>query len=239
MIIAGLAGYGSYQVQTADLIYTILNSYDKKTSFLDCKSLEEFSTSKLKAYINEIGKNGTDYLILKIDLSDFDPELFEYLQEYLQFDIILYNNETDKFLDFDASAYMESIEKLMPFLSEKGIVIINEDFKEAWLPVDNFEYQIVTYGFNLKAGVTTSSISDTLFGSELMFYQQQTIRTINGKIITPQEYRVYIEKKIMDIYIILGAVTFAIVSGVDPSRNLSIIMPYEAMNVNIASNNEC
>ena len=214
MIITGLTGYGDSHIQTVNLIYTILNSYNIKVSILDCRSLKEVNT--LRSYIHEIKKNRSDFLILKIDPNNFELGLLD----YFQLDIILHNNETDPIYEWDVHDYSENLGKLLPSLNEKGTIILNEDFIIESSFIKNLKYSTVTYGFNSKAEVTTSSISDTLFGKEFIFYQQKIIKAIDGRIINPQEYRINIDKINMNIYTIFGAITFALVCGIDLSYNL-------------------
>ncbi len=214
MIITGLTGYGNILVQTANLVYSILNSYNKKVSILDCKSLKNVRT--LKSYIQEIQKNYSDFLVLKIDSKNYDKKLLE----HVQFDIILHNCETDPLHVGDIYDYNEIVKEMLPYLSREGTAILNADYILDPSYYKDIKYLIVTYGFNSKADITTSSISDTLFGREFIFYQQKRIRTTEGIYISPQEYRINIDKTNMDIYAILGAFSFVLVSGVNLNSNL-------------------
>ena len=209
MIIAGLTGYGVDLTQTANLIYTILNSHNKKVSVLDYKNLKDVKT--LKSYIQEIRKNCSDFLIIKIDYS---KNLEHELLKYIQFDIILHNNGTDPVCEWNIYDYNEIIEKLLPFLSIKGTVILNGDFLIEPLYIRDPELLVITYGFNSRAELTTSSVSDTLFGREFIFYQQKSIRTIDGRYICPQEYRINTDKTNVDVYTILGSVAFSLIGGI-------------------------
>lgn len=224
MVIAGLTGYGDTVAQTANLIYAILNSYNKKVSILDCKDLKDVKT--LKSYIQEIKRNYSDFLILKLDINSLEQELLG----YIQFDIILYNNETDPMWDWKLYDYNKTIEKVLPFLSDKCTVILNEDFLSESSTIKNLGCLTVTYGFNSNAEVTTSSISDTLFGREFIFYQQKTIETVTGKYVYPQEYRINTSIINADIYVVLSVVTFLLVSGVELKHNIPVSAVYGSSN---------
>jgi len=222
MMIAGLIGREEYETQAANLINIILASHDKKTSIINCKSLFELGNDKIKKYINEIRNNGTDILILKIDINNINFGIFD----FFQLDIILYilHDYKEEIL----SQYKQQIKKMLSLLNEKGIVIINEDFKGNPLflnDLKNLKFDTVTYGFNSKANITTSSVGDTMFDKGFMFYQQKTVKAINGKVITPQEYRINVGEEKVDIYGALGAVAFAIASGIE--LNLSDYYPVE------------
>jgi hypothetical protein len=206
MTIAGIIGREQNQATAANLINNMLISYNKKTSIVSLRNLIELGRNKMKNYIQEVKKNGTEILILKIDINDINSEVSNYLQQDLKFNIILY---------IDVSpAYKKQIESLLPLLVENGIIIVNEDYIDDLVSLKELGFGTVTYGFNSKASITTSSIDDTIFGKEFMLYQQKTVRSINGNTISPQEYRIDVGKEI-DVYGALGAVAFAIASGVE------------------------
>ncbi|HHY23235.1 MAG TPA: glutamate ligase [Clostridiaceae bacterium] len=212
MMITGLISLEEYETQAANLINIILAAYNKKISIINCKNLIELGTDKIKKYLYEIKNNGTDILILKIDINDIDYEIFN----YLQLDIILYtmHNYRGEIL----SKYKTQMKKLLSLLNEKGVLIINEDFMEAHLFLEEFKgfnFDTVTYGFNSKSNITTSSIGDTMFDKGFMLYQQKTVKALNGKTISPQEYRIDAGKDKTDIYGALGAVAFAVACGIE------------------------
>ncbi len=212
MMIAGLISLEGCETQVANLINIILASNKKKTSIMNCKNLIELGTDKIKKYLREIRNNGTNILILKIDINNINYEIFD----YLQFDIILYimHNHKEDILP----KYKPQMKKLLSLLGEKGIVIINEDFMESHLflkDLKDFNFDTVTYGFNSKANITTSSIGDKMFDKGFMLYQQKAVKALNGKIISPQEYRIDAGEENSDIYGALGAVAFAVACGIE------------------------
>ena len=188
MTIAGIIGREENQAAAANLINTILVSHNKKTSIVSLRNLIELGRSKMKNYIYEIKKNGTEILILKIDVSDINSEVLNYLQPDLKFGIILY-------IDM-SPAYKKQIENLLPLLEENGIIIVNEDYINDLVSLKELGFGTVTYGFNSKASITTSSIDDTILGKGFMLYQQKTVKSINGNTIVPQEYRIDVGKEV-------------------------------------------
>lgn len=212
MMITGLISLEEYETQAANLINIILASYNKKTSIINCKNLIELGTDKIRKYLHEIRNNGTDILILKIGINDIDSEIFA----HLQLNIILYAMYNYK--GENLSKYKTQIKKLLSILDKKGIVIINEDFMGSYLflkELKDFKYDTVTYGFNSKANITTSSIGDTVFDKGFMLYQQKTVKALNGNVIGPQEYRIDAGKEKADIYGALGAVAFVVACGIE------------------------
>lgn len=212
MLIAGLIDRNESLAQTANLINVILTSLKHKTSIVNSKNLAEWGYSKVKNYINELEKNGTSILILKIDVNDINFNIFK----YFQFDIILYalhNNENDS--EQEKERKRDIIKEIRSALNDNGIMIINDDFIDSTILLDNLKIDPVTYGFNSKASITTSSIDDTMFEKGFMFYQRKPIKSVKGKIIGPQEYRIDVGEKEIDVYGILGAVAFAVASGVE------------------------
>ncbi|NLC68389.1 MAG: hypothetical protein GX754_06315, partial [Clostridiaceae bacterium] len=206
---AGIIGQEQNQAVAANLINNMLVSHNKKTSVASLRSLIELGRDKMKSYIHEIRKNGTEILILKIDVNVINGEISGLLQQDLRFNIILY---------IDVSpAYKKQIESLLSLLEENGIIIVNEDYidnLDSLLFLKELGLDTVTFGFNSRASITTSSIDDTSSGKKYMLYQQKTVKSINGHTISPQEYRIDTGKEV-DAYGALGAVAFAIASGVE------------------------
>ena len=68
-------------------------------------------------------------------------------------------------------------------------LILNTDIVSNLDLLDNLSFQLITYGFNSKATITTSSIED----GKIIVCQQRTIENKKGKSIEPQE-KSYIEE---------------------------------------------
>jgi UDP-N-acetylmuramate-alanine ligase len=105
--------------------------------------------------------------------------------------------------------------KIFLLLDEKGTAIVNVDESELIQFLQGMKHYIVTFGFNSKASITTSSIGDFLFKDNFMCCLQRTISTRNGMLIEPQEYKIRLETGELNTYDVLAAATFAIVNGVD------------------------
>ena len=73
------------------------------------------------------------------------------------------------------SKYKTQMKKLLSLLNEKGVLIINEDFMEAHLLEEfkGFNFDTVTYGFNSKSNITTSSIGDIMFDKGLCYINKR------------------------------------------------------------------
>lgn len=221
MMIAGLISLEGFETQVVSQINTIMTSKKKKISIIDCKCLIELDADKIKKYLREIKNNGTEILIIKINTNNENYEICK----YLQFDVILYagQNRNLQSIEFENSdefiaQFSMQAKKLLSFLKEKGIVIINEDFVEPNLFLNDFKNSnlgTITYGFNSKANITTSSIGDRMFDKDFMLYQQKTVKGANGKTISPQEYRIGTGEEKLDIYGALGAVAFAVACGIE------------------------
>jgi len=211
MLITGIIGQDK-KMKTANLINSILSLTGKRISIIDSKEIMEFNSNLLKNYILELKKHKIDILIIKIDILDFENDIFI----NLKFDIIIYDYRSDYSIISVRDKCIKLIQKSIAFLDKNGIIIIDvEDNELLYLLNDDVKQHIITYGFNSKASMTTSSIGDTLLMKDFMCYLQKTILTKNGKKIEPQEYLIRIESNEVNPYNILAAATFAIINGVD------------------------
>ncbi len=105
----------------------------------------------------------------------------------------------------------------MFFMNHEDIIIINSDDKAIFKSIisEKSDAKLVTCGFNMKASITASSISEV--DSKIVQYCiQRDIPTFSGKIVERQEFPVYLtitDEK--DIYSILAGVTAAIINDYD------------------------
>lgn len=210
MLIVGIIGQQS-KVQTANLISLILNSTGKKVSIIDSKSFIGLNSCLIKSYLNELKKNNTDILILKIAAANIKKELFY----NIHFDIIIYTEKADDLREEEMQAHEEALRWVFSIMDEKGVLIINLDEQDIVKILKGLDKHVVTYGFNSKASVTTSSVGDTVFEDTFICCLQKTIPANNGLLIEPQEYRVNIKPNGYDRHSILAAASFAIVNGID------------------------
>ena len=210
VLIAGIIGQKD-KGKTASLINSILYGAKKRISIIDSKSLSNLDTTRTKSYLRELGKNNIEILILKVDFADLGKELFD----YLRFDIIIFTDKADNNNEANIDNHSELTRKAFSLLNEKGVAIVNADDNELIQFLQGINNYIVTYGFNLKASITTSSIGDLLAKDNFMCCLQRTIFTKNGRVIEPQEFKVNADLDGVDPYNILAAATFALVNGVD------------------------
>jgi len=210
MIIAGIMGQQG-KVQTANLINLILTSTGKKVSVIDSRSLTELDSCLVKSYLGELKKNNTDILILKIDANDIKKQLFA----HIHFDIMIYTDKADDFDRYEAERHQEIMRWIFSAMSEKGMVIVNLDDRDIVNVLQEADKNIVTYGFNSKASITTSSIGDTASEDTFICCLQKTIATQSGSVVEPQEYRINVEPDEYDRHSVLAAATFAIINGID------------------------
>nr|WP_235716003.1 Mur ligase family protein [Acetivibrio cellulolyticus] len=210
MLIAGIISQSNKE-STADLINSIFSASKKRFSFVDSKSLTNLDSKRFKAYLSELLKNNTDILILKVNIFDLDKEIFD----YLKFDIIIFTDKSDDFKESISDAYKESMRKAFSLLDEKGIAIVNADDNELSNFLNGIKHYIITYGFNLKASITTSSVGDLVAKNNIMCCLQRTVFARNGNVIEPQEFIVKTQPDMYDPYNVLAAATFALVNGVD------------------------
>jgi len=214
MIIAGIIGDAG-KVETAKIINTIFSAKGKKVNIIDSSSLLNLDGKRLKGYIKELEKNETDLLILKASVSDAEKGIFE----GVHLDVVLYTDRSEMSSDSEALPYSSNIGRVFSQMDEKGIAIVNVDDDDIIKMLQDMKYRFVTYGFNDKASITTSSIGDSVFKDGFICCLQQEISTQNGKIIEPQEYKLKLNESEFDSNSVLAAASFAIINDVDLSSS--------------------
>lgn len=210
MIVAGIVGHQG-KIQTANLINSILSLTGKKVSVINSKSLAGLGSRLMKNYICELEKNNTDILVIKIDISD----VADYTFNDLHFDVIIYTDQSDELSESEKQNHERIMRCIFKMIDEKGVAIINIDEGDALRLLEGARNHIVTYGFNSKASITTSSVGDSVFDDSFICCLQKTISAKDGQVIEPQEYRLNFCQDDIDRHSLLAAATFAIVNGID------------------------
>jgi len=210
MVITGIVGHDG-KAQTANLISSILSSKGKKVSVVDSKIISEMDFRTVKDYVYELEKNNVDILVLKINIDDAEKRIFD----YLHFDFIIYIGKPDFLNEHENRNYSLLMKRIFSLLKEKGIAIINIDENDSSQFLEDIKFYTVTYGFNSKASVTTSSVGDNVLEDSFICCLQNNIPARDGNLIAPHEYRINIEASNLDTHNLLAAVSFAIANGVD------------------------
>lgn len=210
MFITGIVG-GVDKAQTADLICSIFSSAGEKISVIDSGSIAGLDKKKLNYYIEELRKNQTYVLLIKTDIRDIEKDFFE----NLNFDIMLYTDKADDLYSVDDKHYIALMRKVFSMVDEKGTLIVNADDVDSIAFLEGMKYYTITYGFNRKSSVTTSSMGDNVFKDGFIYCLQRSITAKNGLVFEPQEYKLNIDQHKYDARNILAAVTFVLVCGID------------------------
>ncbi len=210
MLIAGIIGKHDKE-RTASLINSIAQNSHKKISTLNSKDLTCLDVETLKDYLLQLERNNIDIFILKLDLPDISEDIYD----YLRFDIIVFTDKADEINGDGTKVHVELMRKAFSLLNENGIAIINADDNDLTEFFRGIKHYTVTYGFNLKASVTTSSIGDPMSNDNILCCLQRRIHTRNGSIIEPQEFRVKTIFEDTDPNNILAAAVFALINEID------------------------
>jgi UDP-N-acetylmuramyl tripeptide synthase len=210
MLIAGIIG-SEGQLQTARLINSILASKGIKISSIESSNLFTLDGSRIKAYISELVRNNVDLLLLKMGISDID----KFLTDEVQFDIVIYTDKAEDISESEKKRCSEKMKRVFSLMADKGVAIVNVDDSDLINLLQGMKHHFVTYGFNKKASITTSSIGDTVSKENFICCLQRTIETRNGTVIEPQEYKLKLEENEFDSHNVLAAASFAIINGID------------------------
>ena len=187
----------------------MLASKGEKVSVIDPAGMPGLDSRRITAYISELEKNNVDMLILKMDILDM------YISDELRFDILIYTDKSNDISLIEKNEYTTRLEKVFSLIDEKGVAIVNVDDSEIIKLLNSRRHRVITYGFNTKASITTSSIGDTVFKDGFICCLQRSISTRGGKVIEPQEYKIHLDAGELDSHNLLAAASFAIVNGID------------------------
>jgi len=212
MLIAGILG-SEGKLQTASIISSMLTSKGDKVSIIDPAGMPGIDSKRIRAYIGELEKNNVDILILKMNIT----EAFEYLPDDIRFDILIYTDKSSSNPSEEKAEYSAILEKVFSMLAEKGVAIVNVDDAELIQLLKGKKHRFITYGFNTKASVTTSSVGDTVFKDGFICCLQRSVSTRGGRVIEPQEYKIGLNtgEGEFDCHNLLAAASFAIINDID------------------------
>lgn len=210
MLIVGILG-SEGKLQIANIISLILASSGEKVSVIDSAGMLNLDSARIKEYIRELKKNNVDLLLLKSELADID----RFLSDEMQFDILIYTDKTENNMDLEKFDYTDKLKRVFSLMAEKSVAIVNVDDSELIRLLQGMKHRFITYGFNTKASVTTSSIGDSMSKEGFICCLQRSIPTRGGEIIEPQEYKLNLDAGEFDSHNVLAAASFAIVNGID------------------------
>ena len=94
-------------------------------------------------------------------------------------------------------------------ISNSNRVIINLDYDENLVLIENLELNAITYGMNSKSTLTISSSNPEY----ALVTLQRCIKDINGKILEPQEVKVDINKNNKNLYLSMILAIFLLIYG--------------------------
>jgi UDP-N-acetylmuramyl tripeptide synthase len=211
LIIAGIFGKLG-KAGTVSLIESLLSSSGEKYSVTDTKKLSVLELPQIKYYTEELRKNNTDVLLIKIN----PLEISENILKGLNFDIILCSDKADDFNRTEFNRYRQLLEHKGLQCSKKPVVIVNGDDMSVSRLLEGYEYYTVTYGYNSRASVTASSVGDNLSENGFICCTQRGICSIRGGVVEPQEFKMDIERESNNSHNILAAAAFAVVIGMKP-----------------------
>lgn len=154
-------------------------------------------------------------IISQKDYNKIENELYEKLDEK-EYSIINITNETIKDIKnikFDVvlmsnenTIIPENNQILKKIIDNSKYLVINTDIDNDLKILNKIQTNVITYGFNSKTTITTSSIKQ----EEILVCIQRNIKNINGKIIEQQEKKININKK-CNINYMLGIIAILII----------------------------
>ena len=77
-------------------------------------------------------------------------------------------------------------------IEKSDYLIFNTDIKENMELLDNLTLNLITYGFNSKATITTSSVEE----QKMLICLQRGIKNLQGKMLEPQEIEIQTNQEV-------------------------------------------
>ncbi len=84
---------------------------------------------------------------------------------------------------------IKSKKQVRQMVKSAQYVIFNTDIQENLDLLEDLSFKLITYGFNSKATITTSSIEE----NKIMVCIQRNIQNVQGKVVEPQELKLELE----------------------------------------------
>jgi len=186
----------------AEMIIIGFVEVNSNTQALDLFN-EIYTQRKLNLSKNIESKS--DIISMGLNYSDFFAEKYK----FINFDILVFQN-----CDIIKRNLKNSI---LSNISNKNILIVNLDNKDIFKSLDGLNARLITYGLNGKSCITASSIQNSEnYIQQMQCCIQRTIPTFLGNKLEPQEFKIVLNQhKNNDVYIILAAVSAALICGVD------------------------
>lgn len=156
------------------------------------------SEVKEESYINRILNNQ----LSKKTIINITEKNIENIKN-VTFETIFINENTIKILS--------KLSILKNIISKSKYLIINADIEDNLLLLDSVNANVITFGFNSKSTITTSSVKD----DNILICLQRTIENIKKEEIEPQELLVKVDTTYTDVHIAMGIATLLIIYGIE------------------------
>ena len=194
MLIVGVIGINSRE-QTVTSLYNLFKSNGFKVNMLEIDE-KGSSIKNLKQYIKILSNNNTEILIISISCYNIQEEFYK----GIKFDIIAHlTNDKDNIIKENMDLVIENEKKIFNKLKSNSFAVINIDNDDYIKLLEGIRTCIITYGYNSKATITSSSIDDN--SNTLSISQQRAIKTHENSVIEPQELVIKInDYNIQNIY---------------------------------------
>jgi len=88
-------------------------------------------------------------------------------------------------------------------------IIINLDYDENLILINNLELNVITYGMNSKSTVTISSSNSDY----ALVTLQRCIKDVNGELLEPQEIKIDMNKNVKNLYLSMILAIFLLIYG--------------------------
>jgi UDP-N-acetylmuramyl tripeptide synthase len=165
-----------------------------------------------KSYIEELGKNGVDIVIIKV----IPEKISKGIYNDIGFNILVYDSvkeDDDQLLEKDLLKYQK---RIFDKMRKDDIAVVNIDDETVFELLKGSKMCVITYGLASKVTITASSIEEDAHSSTFIYCLQRNITTLENKNVEPQEFPIKVVPSLGNsIYDALAAVTVALICDID------------------------
>lgn len=211
MVKVGILGNHG-KTATIDLLAQLCKNSGMKVSVIIDMDLSIYlhnNESSFLNYIDELGKNNIDMIIVKLSEEGLLKDWFS----NIDFDVIIYTIGRS---EEEYKSLYPSERKLFFTLTNNTVSIINADDRSIFKLLKGNKTHLITYGFNSKASITASSVQQEELNRCVQCCVQRTLTTFSGRKLEPQEFSISLPlSQDQEIYSALAAITAAMINDIE------------------------
>lgn len=155
--------------------------------------------------------------LIKVNLSEPSDEKYCSIGDSNKLKIVILTDRDYEGKTLVTSDCINKMKKILSLIREEDYLICNVDDNNLLRHLTGVKCHLLTFGYNSKAQLTTSSTGDSMLdGYDYLCSLQSSVKAINEKIYEPGEIKIQ-HKVINEVYPVLAYCGFLLVMGIKMS----------------------